>query len=749
MITKQSKYRAVWARGAMVVLLLFGTGIKASMAEEEEKAGVIEKFQGVVKVHKGGGPRGKRVTDEESEFYTKDTVVTKRGSRAFIRFVDGVKNVLEENSILEVKGLRDIHLKGGRAIFEVRKLKGVKGIVVTTQTVVIGVKGTRFMVDLTDGRLSVFLKEGRLNVQSLTGDFRRYKKKELDEFETFRLEKLDKFEEYKKKMEEEFVEFVKEFEMEGGTAILIDGDEVRDIGMSPEIEEEFELLSLFGSERIQDSPETHPVETDLSQPLKIQESTESHPVEPDFERWKQKELQDFQDLKDKRDKEFLGFLDKQWKEFELSKGLVRDEAPKPQKVPVAKKEPPKDLTPPKGEKIKDIPMPKPTPLPALPETGTDTDTDKKPLPDIYKKGKGLKINFYNTQITINCDLKSTPISQIDNKAISAFWETMSRTDYDSLTKQTKYYKETLRLNDWGYHLLLFKIGEAIYHEDLNQTNLFLWFMSSKSGYESRIAYNKDRIFFFLPSRDLLYGVSYLTIDEKKYYAISFDGMEENKFDSLFTYEGKYPEADRLVSYAISSLPEIKKSFGERSLSFRHQGKTYKIPITFNKNLVDYFKFYPQTNLDVYFNAPVPYETEYALVEKLKPLIEDKTEAEALNILLSFVQTTLDYKTDGGQFGHEKYMLPEETFFYPYSDCEDRSFLFAFLVRRLLGLEVVGLHYPGHVATAVRISDDKIDGDYITYKGKRFIVSDPTYINADIGMAMSQFKGVTPKIILIK
>ena len=46
---------------------------------------------------------------------------------------------------------------------------------------------------------------------------------------------------------------------------------------------------------------------------------------------------------------------------------------------------------------------------------------------------------------------------------------------------------------------------------------------------------------------------------------------------------------------------------------------------------------------------------------------------------------------------------DEPLFYPYSDCEDHSVLFAYLVRELPGLEVIGLDYPGHVATAVRFS----------------------------------------------
>jgi hypothetical protein len=124
------------------------------------------------------------------------------------------------------------------------------------------------------------------------------------------------------------------------------------------------------------------------------------------------------------------------------------------------------------------------------------------------------------------------------------------------------------------------------------------------------------------------------------------------------------------------------------------------------------------------------------------------EQRAVNFLLRFVQTSLKYKTDERQFGKENYLFPEETLHYPYSDCEDRAVLFAWLVQTLLGLDVVGLNFPGHVATAVKFNG-RVSGDAITYKGNRYIVSDPTYINASAGMTMPDYKNIKPGVITIR
>ncbi|MBQ8221442.1 MAG: hypothetical protein IJZ31_09615, partial [Bacteroidaceae bacterium] len=48
-----------------------------------------------------------------------------------------------------------------------------------------------------------------------------------------------------------------------------------------------------------------------------------------------------------------------------------------------------------------------------------------------------------------------------------------------------------------------------------------------------------------------------------------------------------------------------------------------------------------------------------------------------------------------------------------------------------------LHYPGHLATAVHFPET-ISGNYVSLNGQRYLVCDPTYIGADIGMAMPKF-----------
>ena len=87
------------------------------------------------------------------------------------------------------------------------------------------------------------------------------------------------------------------------------------------------------------------------------------------------------------------------------------------------------------------------------------------------------------------------------------------------------------------------------------------------------------------------------------------------------------------------------------------------------------------------------------------------------------------------------------FHYPYSDCEDRSILFARLVRDLMKLDVVLLYYPEHIATAVCFKED-VKGDYMQIGAGRYVVCDPTYVGADVGDVMPDLKRVAAQVVKI-
>jgi hypothetical protein len=213
---------------------------------------------------------------------------------------------------------------------------------------------------------------------------------------------------------------------------------------------------------------------------------------------------------------------------------------------------------------------------------------------------------------------------------------------------------------------------------------------------------------------------------------------------VYTYDGTYAGAEQTVDLSLPWPPSLPEATQERTLSFYVDGAEQRIPVHLNRNAVDFLGQYPETELAVYFGSSPPPETVSSLVDGLRPLVQGQSELTAVNRLLACVQTSLEYQVDDQQFGRERTLFAEESLFYPYSDCEDRAVLFAYLVRRLVGLPVVGLTYPDHVATAVRFSDP-IPGTTVEYGGATYTVCDPTYIHATAGMCMPEFEHTAPEV----
>lgn len=487
----------------------------------------------------------------------------------------------------------------------------------------------------------------------------------------------------------------------------------------------------------------------------------------EFQQWKQQQQQSFQEYKDERDREFTAFLKQHWLEMELLKGFVRDEKPKPVVMPVAMPKPKPQPTPtprpapvaePGAEPVEQPPAKpvKPEPIVITPKPPAVLPPDVPPLPVKpapvpvqQQKGIRTRLDFYGTPITFYYDpgLKRSLPYRLNQTALSNFWSELSKSDYEPLLEQINAQAQALQLNDWGYAVLTNRLAQKIYPTSENKQALFTWFVLTKAGFNSRIAYDERNIYLLVPSKHRLYDVSYFTFDNERYYAIGFDG-NSNKLGRVYTYDGHYPGATKKLDMSMRARAAKGDNVAKRDLSFQYDGRQYIIEADYDKNRVDYLDTYPQLDLELYFSSEVGEAAESPLLQQLASEIKGMTEVDAVNFLLRFVQTALKYKTDENQFGKENYLFPEETIYYPYSDCEDRSVLFAWLVKRLLGLEVVGLNYPGHVATAVHIKQGVV-GDHVIYNGKRFIVTDPTYINATAGMTMPEYKNSKPGVIVIR
>ena len=436
----------------------------------------------------------------------------------------------------------------------------------------------------------------------------------------------------------------------------------------------------------------------------------------------------------KNDSLFAEFLKNEWKPFNAEEGEKPEEPPKPIEIP--------EIPEAEIEIGEFVPVDLDIPL------EDDIDTRIRPEitppeviipPEVEKEYAGMIVNFYDEELEFqyNKETKITAKKPVNDKTIPKYWEEISRVNTKPMLEQIDEYSKKMTLNDYGKLMLIKAIASEILDDEESKV-LFSWYLITKLGYDVRVGYGPGFAVLMIPTDNMLFSRPFLTIYNKRYFIFNFKETQKRKFSQLYTYDKNHPAAKKYFDFAIPALPTIGDFSANKELSFKYQGQKYSFDYGYNEELVKYFDFYPQTDYDIYFSAPIAKGTKASFGKAFKPILEGKSEQEALNILLRFVQTGFMYKTDDANFGREKPLIPEETLFYKYSDCEDRSVLFSMLVEELLGLKVVGVKYEGHMATAVKTTS-KPKGDYIGHDGTKYLVCDPTYINANIGMSMPKYK----------
>jgi len=462
-------------------------------------------------------------------------------------------------------------------------------------------------------------------------------------------------------------------------------------------------------------------------------------IADDYQEWLQSQTNQFTQYKKSLDEEFSDMLKKDWEAFKSMSSPSPYKKPKPTVIPTMIKEiknPTQEIK--KSpvvivEPIKKILIPQP----------------KKVIKEvkIIKDFQTINFQFYSIPITIQYDKKTSySMDEINKETISGFWDMMSQTNYKKLIKQIELNSSDLRLNDWAKYQLIYQIGISIF-EDINKANLFTWFTLVKMKYDTKVGYSSNNIYLMATVQHNLYQVSFFTLKNKKYYILTPNGKIEN-IGTIYTYAGDYPKAKKSLSFTIFEELKFYNNLKTKTLEFKYNGKSHTINTQYSSDLIDFYKTFPQSDYNIYFSTKNSTPLSNSILVKLAPLVKGKSELEAVNLLLRFVQTSFKYKTDQNQFNYEKVMFPEETINYPYSDCEDRSIMFSYLVTNLLKLDVVGIKYNDHLATAVAFSTE-LSGANFKFKGTKYTISDPTYINANAGMTMPQYKNSKFKIISLR
>lgn len=450
-----------------------------------------------------------------------------------------------------------------------------------------------------------------------------------------------------------------------------------------------------------------------------------------FSKFQEQSDKQYEDFYKRANAQYADFLKKTWKEFKVEP-QIPEPKPNPPVQPVYK--PQENVLPQTKIPTANIPphvtIPQAKPL--------------KPIPVTAVPERKMQVKFFGADFSIRADKAELEIELEDDSenSVSEGWSTLSDGRVNALINDCLSVREQFKLCDWAYYELLQQITKDIYGSDSSREAIVLQaYIMTQSGYQVRFGRTRENLLLLMSTNSTVYATPYVFIDGAKFYAMG------KAAESIYVCDFKFP-GESVLSLKVKSLPILPvDTIRGRELHSPKIGDA-KIVVNHNRNLINFLNTYPRCSIDNFVASSLDSLTKQTLYPVLKGLIANKTEEQAANILIDFVQSAFDYKVDDEQFGEERTLFANETLYYPYSDCEDRSLLFATLIRDLLGLDVVLLDYPEHIATAVCFNQE-IDGDCMNINGKTYLICDPTYIGAEIGICMPKYRELGAQVVAVK
>ena len=457
----------------------------------------------------------------------------------------------------------------------------------------------------------------------------------------------------------------------------------------------------------------------------------------------QNRVNNFNEYRQKINAEYISKTREKWNAFRYSQPLpVPDKDVKPVPPVIMKDDDARKKKEDRLIKIKTVVkpvQPKPRPQPVA------------PIEEVLEEpGKQLSFEYLATQWKARTPEASlVRLAGVSENAVADGWEKLCQPAYNNLVVDCLKLRSQYKLCDWEYLMMLQALSQKLLGNGTNEATLLMAFLYSQSGYKIRLGEAGGKLQMLYASQHVIYGKRYFTLDGDKFYPLN------DKVTDIRINEAKYPKEQSLSLWVpISPYASFQASPSRELKAKRYPDMSVKVSV--NKNQLPFYESYPtsevggnfMTRWAMYANTPICAEAQKELYPQLKKGLTGISELMCVEKLLNWVQTAFVYKYDEDVWGGDRAFFPDETLYYPYCDCEDRSILFTRLVRDLLGFKCVLVYYPGHLASAVAIPGDA-KGDYLMVNGKRFMICDPTYIGASVGNTMPDMNNAEAKVILLE
>ena len=415
--------------------------------------------------------------------------------------------------------------------------------------------------------------------------------------------------------------------------------------------------------------------------------------------------------------------------------MPKDESPVPPKPYIGENDIPHiDTKPTEIDPIEITPQPKPIePIKEIPTHDEDYFTLK-----FYDQECKIRLSEF-AKLTLDDCLPNT---------IASGWESLCNEGMNNAIRDCLETRIRYNLCDWAYLMFLDQLAQQ-YCDNSNSATLLTAFLYCQSGYQMRLAVDGAKLLLLYGSKHQIFDKGYFNVDGIYFYSL---GEPSNSIRICgAAFEGETP-----MSLLIEKEQLLGDKLSEERVITATRNKDISMISQVPQSLIEFYNTYPTSDLDgnpmtrwaMYANTSLAQKTKDKIYPSLRQYTDGKDKLQAAEMLLNLIQTGFVYEYDDKVWGHDRAFFAEETLFYPFCDCEDRSILFSRLIRDLLSLDVALIYYPGHLATAVCF-DREVSGDTMIIGGRKFIVCDSTYIGAPVGAQMPDLEYDKAQAIILK
>lgn len=348
-------------------------------------------------------------------------------------------------------------------------------------------------------------------------------------------------------------------------------------------------------------------------------------------------------------------------------------------------------------------------------------------------GRTISFNFYGDALSFvfnPSDFVEFDESELSEITIRDFYTAINQKNYTPLLKALHDYREKQKPDDWLYYQLVRKTAQQISPKADNyiRYTLYKWFLMARSGYDPLLSIHKNQLLFYIQCDENVYNIPYRVKNGKPYVCLNYHDygsnidFEKQRFQEVNV---AIPPGKQTFSYKIHKLPDFDAAdYVKKELQFSMNNNEYHFQIKVNPQVKTIFANYPTVDYEDYFNMPLSNDTYASLIPLLKKQVKGMKIKNGVDYLMRFTRYAFVYEPDTKQFGNEKRLTPEQTLLYESSDCEDRVFLFYYLVKEIYNLPMIVMVYPEHHVT-IAVKFDKPIGTPVAYNGQLYTVCEPT------------------------